>query len=117
MHQSQHASPPTNTLAIVSLISGILSWFVLPFVAAVVAVITGHMARQQIKESHGMEGGDILALIGLVLGYLNLLGACVGILIFLLVFGGVIGLSGCAILSEAAGIDASGIVIPPIPSG
>ncbi|MCP4708719.1 MAG: hypothetical protein GY869_08850, partial [Planctomycetes bacterium] len=38
-----------------------------------------------------------------ILGYLNLLGACVGVLFFLLIFGGAIGLSGCAILSEAAG--------------
>lgn len=116
MQQPQYANPPTNTMAIVSLVSGILSWFVLPFIAAVVAVITGHMARRQIKDSQGMEGGDGLALIGLVLGYLNIIGTCIGIIFFLLIFGSVIGLSGCAILSEAGSIDTSSIVIPPIPS-
>ncbi len=92
----------TNTMAIVSLVAGVLSWFFFPFFGAVVAIITGHVARNQIKISHNTEGGDGLAIAGLVLGYLNLLGSCVGFLFFLLIFGGAIGLSGCAILSEAA---------------
>ncbi len=93
----------TNTMAIVSLVAGVLSWFIFPFIGAVVAVITGHMARNQIKVSHGTEGGDGLAIVGLILGYLNLLGSCVGLLLFLLIFGSAVGLGGCAILSEAAG--------------
>ncbi len=62
MEQPYHTSPPTNTMAIVSLVAGISSWFILPFIGAVVAVITGHMARSQIKQS--MEGGGGLAIIG-----------------------------------------------------
>ena len=106
--QTQYTT--TNTMAIVSLAAGVLSWFAFPFIGAVVAIITGHMARNQIRMSHGTEGGNGLAIIGLVLGYLNLLSMCVGFLLFLLFFGGVIGLSGCAILSEAAG-EASSIAI------
>ncbi len=111
----QYASrPPTNNLAIVSLIAGILSWFVFPFFGAVIAIIAGHVARQQIKDSCDAEGGDGLAIIGLILGYLHLLGACVGFLIFLLAFGGTVGLGGCAILSGAGSVDISSIAIPPI---
>ena len=116
--QSEYTpGPPTNTMAIISLVSGILSWFVLPFIGGVVAIVTGHMARSEIKSSRGAQGGEALAIVGLVLGYLHLIGFCVGILVFLLFFGGMIGLSGCAILSGAGSMDGSSIVIPPIPFG
>ncbi len=115
--RTPYTSPPTNTLAIVSVISGVLSWFMLPFVGAVVAVVTGHMARGEIKNSGGTQSGDGLAIAGLVLGYLHLIFFCLGLLAFLLFFGGVVGLSGCAILSGAGEIDTSGMVIPPLPFG
>jgi hypothetical protein len=65
-------------MAIISLISGIVSWFLLPFIAAVVAVITGHMAKSEIRKSNGLLGGNGMATAGLVLGYIQLgLGLCV----------------------------------------
>ena len=72
---------PTNTLAIVSLSSGILSWFLVPVVGAVVAVVTGHLAKAEIRRTG--EQGDGFATIGLVLGYLHL--AVVVLLLGLLV--------------------------------
>jgi hypothetical protein len=60
----------TNTLAIVSLISGIVSWFAVPIVGGIVAVVTGHMAKGQIRRTG--EQGDTYATVGLVLGYLHL---------------------------------------------
>ena len=62
----------TSTMAIVSLISGILSWFLLPFIAAIVAVVTGHMAKNEIKKSSGMVTGNGMATAGLILGYVQL---------------------------------------------
>ncbi len=103
----------TSTLAIVSVVSGVLSWVMLPFIAGVVAVVTGHMARNEIKSNPGMQG-DGLAIVGLILGYLHLVTFCLGTLFFLLFFGGVIGLSGCAILSEA-GKATSSLLIPSLP--
>lgn len=47
--QPQTSSPPTNTMATVSLVSGILSWFIFPVIGALVAVITGHVARNEIS--------------------------------------------------------------------
>lgn len=70
--QTPLAVPQTSTLAIVSLVSGIATWVVLPLVAAIVAVITGHMARNEIRHSAGRLSGDGLALAGLVLGYAQL---------------------------------------------
>lgn len=50
----------TNTLSLVSFIFGLLSWFLMPFLC-IVAIVTGHMARQMSK--------DKLSLWGLILGY------------------------------------------------
>jgi len=73
---------PTSTLAIISLITGIASWFLLPFIAAVAAVITGHMAKNEIKKSNGMLGGNGMATAGMVLGYVQLgLGLCLCIVV------------------------------------
>jgi hypothetical protein len=69
-------------MAIISLISGIVSWFILPFIAAVAAVITGHMAKNEIRKSNGMLGGNGMATAGLVLGYIQLgLGVCLCLLV------------------------------------
>jgi peptidyl-prolyl cis-trans isomerase B (cyclophilin B) len=54
-----------NVLAIISLVTGIL-WL------SIAAIITGHIALSQIKKRG--EGGQVLAIIGLVLGYLGSLG-------------------------------------------
>ena len=60
---------PTNTLAIVSLALGIAGYVVLPFLAGIAAIVTGHMARGQIKQTG--EAGNGFALAGLILGYVN----------------------------------------------
>lgn len=99
---------PTNTWAIVSLVSSIMGWALFPVVGGLVGVITGHMARREIRDSLGAQTGDGLAIAGLIIGYLNLLTYCGGLLIFLLIFGGVIGLSSCALLSESVGLLFSG---------
>lgn len=74
---SYQPAPETSTLAVVSLVAGILSFMVLPVIGGLAAVITGHMARNEIRDSQGRLTGDGLATAGLVLGYANLaLGLC-----------------------------------------
>jgi hypothetical protein len=70
------APSPTNQLAVVSVVAGAASWLGLPLAAALVAIVCGHLARAQIREKHGLQAGDGLALGGLVLGYANVLLAC-----------------------------------------
>ena len=79
----------TNTLAIVSLVSGILSWIIVPFLGSIVAIITGHMARKEIRSQPDRFDGDGLAIGGLVLGYLQLALIIVGVLFIFLFLGGI----------------------------
>jgi multidrug efflux pump subunit AcrB len=65
-------SVQTSNLAIASLISGILSWIIIPVLGATVAVVTGHRARREIRESMGTITGAGMATAGLVLGYIQL---------------------------------------------
>lgn len=83
-------APRTSTMAIISLIAGITGWTILPYLGAIVAVITGHMAHSEIKKSGGMITGKGMATIGLILGYVMLaLGICL-VCIFVLAFTGAI---------------------------
>jgi hypothetical protein len=68
----------TSSMATVSLIAGIASWVILPFIAAIVAIVTGHMAKNEIRNSNGRLTGDGMATAGLVLGYLQIGLAVVG---------------------------------------
>ena len=68
---------PNSNMALISLIFGILGWTFLFGLGAIVAIITGHMAKKEIQESLGNLGGGSMATAGLVLGYTNImLGLC-----------------------------------------
>ena len=62
----------TSTMAIISLVAGIGTWTILPAIAAIVAIITGHMAKNEIKKSGGTVTGNGMATAGLVLGYIQI---------------------------------------------
>ena len=78
----------TSTTAIVSLISGLLGWTLLPLVGSVVAVVTGHLARAEIRRSPQTLEGDGLAVAGLVLGYAALGTAVLSVAAIVLSLGG-----------------------------
>lgn len=71
----------TNVLAIVALVAGVAGLTVIPFVSSIVAVVTGHMARKELRRTG--EQGDGLALAGLITGYIGIgLGVLVAVLVF-----------------------------------
>ncbi len=72
-------------LAIASLVCGIAAWTIFPVVAAIAAVITGHLAKKEIRESGGTMGGDGMALAGLLMGYIQLGLFVLGIIVVLVV--------------------------------
>jgi hypothetical protein len=82
------AASRTNTLAVVSLVAGIGSFFahIIPgvggFTVALIAVVTGFMARRQIKETG--EQGMGMATAGMIIGIVHL--ALLGLLVIALIF-------------------------------
>jgi hypothetical protein len=63
-----HAGPQNSGLAITSLVLGCIGWL-FPLVLGPAGVITGHLARGEIKRNPALKGGG-MALAGLILGYI-----------------------------------------------
>ncbi|QIL20958.1 DUF4190 domain-containing protein [Thermomonas sp. HDW16] len=80
----------TSTLAILSLISGVLGWSLLPFLGSIGAVILGHLARSEIRREPDRLDGDGLAVAGLVLGYLSIALGVLFVAAIFLFFGGLV---------------------------
>ena len=77
-----------STLAIISLVAGILGWTLLPLLGSLGGIIFGHMARGEIRRSNGQLDGDGLAITGLVLGWASVALWVIALLAFILFFGG-----------------------------
>ncbi|MEH6417791.1 DUF4190 domain-containing protein [Pseudomonas sp. CGJS7] len=78
----------TNVLAILSLISGILGWTLLPLVGSIAAIVTGHMARGQIRRERERFDGDGLAIAGLILGWASVILGILTLVVVIVFFGG-----------------------------
>lgn len=64
-------NPKDSSLAITSLITGILGWTIPPLLGSVAAIITGYLAKKEIRESRGTLSGEGMATAGLILGYVQ----------------------------------------------
>ncbi len=74
-----------STLAIISLVAGFTGWTIFPVVGAIVAIITGHLALNEIRDSEGQLSGNGLATFGLVFGYACL--ASIALIVLALISG------------------------------
>ena len=83
----------SSSLAIVSLISGIASFFIVPLLGAIAAIITGNLAKKEIRQSAGRLTGEDMARWGVILGWVNIALSVIGICLVVLSILGVIGLS------------------------
>ena len=88
----QHAPPPhvqphpgTNGFAIAALILGIVAWPI----GSILALIFGHIAKNQIDATGGIQGGRGMAIAGIVLGWVG-----IAVLIVLIIVFVAIGVSG-----------------------
>jgi len=88
-------------MAIVSLVAGLLGWTFAPWLGSIIAIITGHMARAEIRRDPAGLEGDGLAVAGLVLGWAMILLSVFTVLAIVLFFGGL-----AALAALAAGISA-----------
>lgn len=66
------AAAPTSGMAIASLVCGILALTMCGIVSGIPAVVCGHMALGQIRNSPHPQEGRNLAIVGLVLGYASI---------------------------------------------
>jgi Domain of unknown function (DUF4190) len=76
----QYATAPrkrTNGFAVASLVCAIVGF--LFFFPAIAAIVFGFVARSQIRKSGGVQGGDGLAIAGIIVGF-------GGVLLFVIVF-------------------------------
>jgi len=78
---SSYQNPPNSTMALLSLIAGILGLTLLPIMGSIAAVILGYLGRNEIRDSGGRLGGDGMATAGLVLGWIGVglavIGCCI----------------------------------------
>jgi hypothetical protein len=93
------ASVPTSGMAIASLVLGIGGVTILPLLGSILAIILGYMARNEIRRRPGELSGDGLALAGIVLGWIS-----VGLAVLGLIFFGAITVCGICGAFGASGI-------------
>ena len=82
---------PTSTLAIVSLVSAILGFTIVPVIGTIVALITGYMARGETRSVPPKASGDGLATAGIIMGWVQVallvIGICCTIAYFVFIVG------------------------------
>jgi hypothetical protein len=86
------AALPTSTLAIVSLVAGVLGFGVVPLIGTIVAIITGYMARKETRAVPPTHSGDGMATAGIIMGWVQVGLTVIGICCFVGWFVFVVGL-------------------------
>lgn len=79
--------PRLSIPALISLIAGIGTWTFAFGIGWIVAIITGHMARKEIRESNGWLDGAAMANVGLALAYAQVALALIVLLVITIVLG------------------------------
>lgn len=91
--QSYQPGLPQSTLAIISLIAGIGGFTFLPLVGSIIAILTGYAARKETRAVPPTASGDGMATAGIVLGWVEIGLAVVGICCFAIYFFAIAGLA------------------------
>ena len=73
--------PQTSTLAIISLIAGVLGFTMLPLIGSIAAILTGYAARKETRAVPPL-GGDGLATAGIIMGWVQIGLGVIGICCF-----------------------------------
>lgn len=85
---------PSSTLAIISLIAGILGFTFFPLIASIVAIWTGYEARKETRSVPPRASGDGMATAGIIMGWIQVGLAVVSIccvVIYFIVIAGWVG--------------------------
>ena len=80
---------PTSTLAIVSVVSALLGFTVIPGIGGIIALVCGYMARKETRSTPPTASGDGMATAGIIMGYIQVglvvLGVCFFVAYMLLI--------------------------------
>ena len=68
--------------------TGMLVFPLIGLLCAIVAIVTGHMARAETRRAPDRLDGDALAIVGLVLGWGAVIVSVLAVMAFLMFFGG-----------------------------
>lgn len=69
---SLYPARTTSSMALISLIAGLLGLTFFPLIGSIVAVITGPMAKKEIRENPTTLEGEGMATAGLALGWIGI---------------------------------------------
>jgi hypothetical protein len=82
---------PSSTLAIISMVAGILGFTLFPFIASIVAIWTGYAARKETRSVPPKASGDGMATAGIVMGWiqigLTVVSICCVVIYFVVILG------------------------------
>jgi hypothetical protein len=86
----QPQQPPTDNMAVTSLVLGIFSVIAFSILAGIPAIIVGKQARENIRASNGALAGESMARAGIIMGWVSVvlfgLAALVLIVVLALIF-------------------------------
>ena len=85
---------PSSTLAIVSLVAGIVGFVAMPIIGSIVAIWAGYAARNETRSVPPKASGDGMATAGIVMGWIQIGLALVGLCCMLAYFVFVVGVIG-----------------------
>jgi hypothetical protein len=74
---------PTSTMAIVSVIAGVLGFSAMPVIGGIVALVAGYAARKETRSTPPTASGDGLATAGIIMGWIQAALAVIGICCFI----------------------------------
>ena len=84
---------PSSTLAIVSLVAGIVGFVAMPIIGSIVAIWAGYAARNETRSVPPKASGDGMATAGIVMGWIQIglvvVGVCCGLAYLVLVVGAI----------------------------
>jgi len=84
--QAPYNQGGASSNAIIALVLGILSYIMCPVILGIGAWIMGKKELSEIDAGRSSESGRLIAKIGMWLGIINVVLACIGIVIFLILF-------------------------------
>ncbi len=80
----QQPVPQTNNNAIIAFVLSLVSWFICPIIAAIVALVFASKAKKEIQLSNGWQTGSSFVTAAKIISWLNIAFSIIGIILYIL---------------------------------